>query len=246
MENQTNVGNQNTQQIGQNPVSQPVATPEKQKTSYLMIAGIILVCFVIFGFGGYYLGRQTSNNSEQSGLPQSYSSPTTTASSPTPENSVQPPTAHNKTAGWDSYSNTSAGFSIKHPAGWRKVETENGVGFGPKEIGEDVLIGVSFYNKSEKTISQIKDEIGKQFSDRKQTDEALTFNGLTATKVVTTTNQYADWYSVTIIIDSENMLYAIGNGAQTNTALNEVLLKRTGKDYNMSFEDFYTSFRLTK
>ena len=31
MENQVNASNQNTQQIGQNPVSQPVMTPENQK-----------------------------------------------------------------------------------------------------------------------------------------------------------------------------------------------------------------------
>jgi hypothetical protein len=245
MENQTNVGNKNTQQMGQNPVSQPVNSPEKPKTNWPLIGGIVLACFVVFGFGGYYLGRQSSNNTEPSDLPQSYSSPTATVSSPTPESSIQP-TTPNKTADWDSYSNTLAGFSIKHPAGWRKVETENWIGFGPKEIGEDVLMGVSFYNKSEKTISQIKDEVGKQFSDRKQTDEAITFNGIPATKVVTTANQYADWYSVTIIVESGNMLYAIGNGAQTDTALNEMLLKRTGKSYSMSFEDFYTSFRLTK
>lgn len=61
MENQMNVGNQNAQQIGQNPVSQPVTSPEKPKINYLMIAGIVLVCFVIFGFGGYYLGKQSSD-----------------------------------------------------------------------------------------------------------------------------------------------------------------------------------------
>ena len=36
MENQMDVENQNTQQIGQNSVSQPIATPEKSKTNYLM------------------------------------------------------------------------------------------------------------------------------------------------------------------------------------------------------------------
>lgn len=246
MENQINVRDQNVQQVGQNPVNQPVIQPEKPKTNYLLISGVVLACFIVFGFGGYYLGKQGLNNSAQSNLVPSYNSPTITENLPTPENSVQPTTAPDKTAGWDSYSNTSAGFSIEHPAGWRKVETENWVGFGPKEIGEDVLIGVSFYNKSEKTILQIKDEVGKQFSDRKQTDEVISFNGITATKVVTTTNQYTDWYSVTIIIDSENMLYAIGNGAQTDNARNEMLLKRTGKNYDMSFEDFYTSFRLIK
>lgn len=246
MENQINGGKQNTQQIEQNPVGLPLMAPEKPKTNYLLIGGMVLVCFVVFGFGGYYLGKQASNDSEKSGSPQSYDSPTAIVNSPTPGISVQPTTAPDKTVSWDTYSNTSAGFSIKHPKGWHKVETENWVGFGPKEMGEDILMGVSSYNKSEKSISQIKDEVGKQFSDRKQTDEAITFNGLTATKVVTATNQYPDWYSVTIIIDSEDMLYAIGNGAQTDKALNNMLLKRTGKNYDMSFEDFYTSFRPAK
>ena len=105
---------------------------------------------------------------------------------------------------------------------------------------------MQFYNKSEKTTTQIKGEDGKQFPDRKQTEETIAFGRLTATKVITTTNQFADWYSVTIIIDSGNMLYAIGNGAQTDKALNEMIAKRTGKNSNISFEDFYSSFRITK
>ena len=63
MENQMNVGNQNTQQVGQNPVSQPSITPEKPKTNYLVIVGIVLVYFVVFGFGGYYFGKRSSNTS---------------------------------------------------------------------------------------------------------------------------------------------------------------------------------------
>lgn len=61
MENQMNVGNQNSQQIWQNPVSQPIITPEKPKTNYLLIGGAVLASFVVFGFGGYYLGKQSSN-----------------------------------------------------------------------------------------------------------------------------------------------------------------------------------------
>lgn len=62
MENQINIGDQNAQQTGQNVVSQPMLTPEKPKTNYLLMVGIILVCFVLFGFGGYYLGKQSINN----------------------------------------------------------------------------------------------------------------------------------------------------------------------------------------
>ncbi len=60
MENQVNVGNQNTQQIGQNPVNLSTPTPEKPKMNYSVIGAVVLVCFMIFGFGGYYLGKQSS------------------------------------------------------------------------------------------------------------------------------------------------------------------------------------------
>ena len=63
MENQTNIGDQNTQQIGQNPINQPIAPSEKPKTNYLLFGGIILACFVVFGFGGYYFGKRSSNTS---------------------------------------------------------------------------------------------------------------------------------------------------------------------------------------
>ena len=53
---------QNIQQIGQNPLNQPVQIPEKPTVNYLTIGLVVIfVCFVIFGFGGYYLGTQTKN-----------------------------------------------------------------------------------------------------------------------------------------------------------------------------------------
>lgn len=60
MENQINLGDQNAQQISQNPVSQTVQIPEKSRINYFVTGLIILVCFIIFGFGGYYLGKQSS------------------------------------------------------------------------------------------------------------------------------------------------------------------------------------------
>ena len=75
MENQMNVG-ENTQQVGQNPVNQQVMTPEKPKTNYLLIGGIVLACFVIFGFGGYYIGKQSSSSSTTSQIDISKSNET--------------------------------------------------------------------------------------------------------------------------------------------------------------------------
>lgn len=60
MENQVNVGDQSTQQIGQNQMSQPVNISETRGVNYWVIGGIIFVCLIIFGFGGYFLGKQSS------------------------------------------------------------------------------------------------------------------------------------------------------------------------------------------
>jgi len=48
MANQVNMSDQNAQQIGQNPVNQPVQIPEKPKTNYLVIGLVVLICFVVF------------------------------------------------------------------------------------------------------------------------------------------------------------------------------------------------------
>lgn len=200
-----------------------------KKTNNLLVILLFIFFLGASGLAGFFAYQNFQLKKEQP------------KSTPTPAAGF-PSSTNDPTANWETYSNTSAGFIIKYPIGWRKIETENGVGFGPKEIGEDVTWGVSYHNKSDKTIDQIKDEVGNQFSDRKQTEESVTFKGLTATKVVTTTNEFEDWYAVSIIIDSGNMLYKISNGAVTDKINNEVLTKRTGKKYNISFEDFYTSF----
>jgi len=47
MENQINVGDQNTQQIGQNPINQPPPVPEKPKINYWMISTIVLLVIMV-------------------------------------------------------------------------------------------------------------------------------------------------------------------------------------------------------
>jgi len=49
MENQINVGDQNTQQIGQNLASQPAQIPEKPKKNYWMISTILLLVILVGG-----------------------------------------------------------------------------------------------------------------------------------------------------------------------------------------------------
>jgi len=60
MENQVNVGDQNTQPVGQNLTSQPVLVLDKPKTNPTAIIAVAIVCSLVFGFGGYFLGKQSS------------------------------------------------------------------------------------------------------------------------------------------------------------------------------------------
>lgn len=63
MENQINVGGQNTQQTGQNPVSQPVQTLEKPKFNFWMLSTLILAIFLLAILGWYFfISPQSSTN----------------------------------------------------------------------------------------------------------------------------------------------------------------------------------------
>lgn len=87
MENQSNIGSQNTQPLGQNIVSQPTQVLDKPKTNLVAIVVVAVVCSFVFGLGGYFIGmqssstKQTANNSQLQPTPVSSS---VTAIIPTP------------------------------------------------------------------------------------------------------------------------------------------------------------------
>lgn len=123
MENQINMGDQNTQQIGQNPVNQSEAVQEKPKTNYFVIGAVVLICFVVFGFGGYYLGTQRSNSPQGSQFPVPSSTPsaaTSTQSITTPTNEpevTQRPIVTTKPisipSNWKKYTAEDSDFGVK-------------------------------------------------------------------------------------------------------------------------------------
>jgi hypothetical protein len=53
MENQINIGDQNAQQIGQNPISQTGPIPEKPKLNYWIMSVVTLVLLIVGFTGGY-------------------------------------------------------------------------------------------------------------------------------------------------------------------------------------------------
>ena len=133
MENQINAGDQNTQQIGQNVASPLPVNPEKPKTNYLMIGGIVLACFVIFGFGGYYLGKQS--NKIQNTTTNNEAFPTNTPVTST--QSILPSTTPSS-SGKSNYAYGS--FSFSYPKTWQLSENTTNPSFfvQNKMTGSDI------------------------------------------------------------------------------------------------------------
>lgn len=238
MENQSTTNPSEATSINSVPIVQP-STPIQTKTSLVVpILLTLLVCAVVFGFGGYYFGKMSSE-------PQKINSDSLVVTqSPTPSTIVVTPTSNPVVSqstdyfGWSSYTNQGALYEIKYPSGWRVVPYNTGEGYGPKEIGEDVLWAINFYEKSKYTLDQVAAEFGKQFSDRKQTKQNVTINGLSAAKYITTTPSAPDWYYETLVIERGSSYIVISNGAINS----ESLQKMKGVPAGTTFEKFYQSF----
>jgi hypothetical protein len=66
MENQINVGDQNTQQIGQNPVSQTVQTSQKPRVNFWIISTVVVLFFLLLtALYSLYLKDKLTKNEEQ-------------------------------------------------------------------------------------------------------------------------------------------------------------------------------------
>lgn len=110
MENQVNVGGQNSQPAGQNPVVQP-SVLDKPKNNLIPIFVAGLVCSVVFGAGGYFLGKQSNNLSRQVSSNNNTTLPSTT---PAVTPSSQEPSLID-TSDWIESGSRADGFTLKHP-----------------------------------------------------------------------------------------------------------------------------------
>jgi len=110
MENQLNVEDQNARQIGQNPIKQPVVS-EKPKINRLLIGGMVFACFVVFGFSGYYLGKQTPGSRKYTNNGTGEVTPAQYSETPSPI----PSSASETSTGFTTYSIKSLGLQFKLP-----------------------------------------------------------------------------------------------------------------------------------
>lgn len=145
---------------------------------------------------------------------------------------------------WQTYTSQQGNFSVRIPAEWRALEVNGWVGFGPAEVGGDALYGVSMYSSAVKGYQEILQSIGTQFPDIRRQTERITVSDMPATLITATSPSNPEWYSLTVVVDAGEMLYAIGNSAQSDEALNQMLQQRVPSADPVSFVYFYSSFSL--
>ncbi len=131
---------------------------------------------------------------------------------------------------WIQYTDETLGYTIMYPENFREVDFQGtGVGVGPQDMQEDILWLVRVYDSSEKSKEDVISETGSQFGDERSItrEEVSLLDGVEGEKVIITTTELTDWYSETIIIEKDDQLYVISNGAIQD----------------LSFDVFYKSFR---
>lgn len=119
MENQMNVVDQNSQQIGQNPMNQPMNIPEKQRVNYWMILAIILLVIVVSGV--FYIASLKNQlnitNSSQSSKQEGTQIPTNATPTESPIPTVQPTITTQPKIEW-TRKQFSTAWDIEFPKGW--------------------------------------------------------------------------------------------------------------------------------
>jgi len=115
MENQVNVNDQNSQQIGQNPISQPTEVQAKPKVNYWMISTILFAVLFLGTFVFFFVRNQKTEEANIS-TPMSQSGISSTPSVFPSPTSI--PTEIPTISGLNlkTYRNTKYGFELKYPA----------------------------------------------------------------------------------------------------------------------------------
>lgn len=120
MENQVNIDNQNSQQIGQNPIDQSTMIPKKPKINFWMISTLIL--FVILIATGIYAinikNRRSDNLKTFTPTPTLYNREIPTEA-PTQELTKIPTIAESS---MQIFRNENFGYEISYPKTWQKKD----------------------------------------------------------------------------------------------------------------------------
>ncbi|MBI5448804.1 hypothetical protein HY948_00600 [Candidatus Gottesmanbacteria bacterium] len=182
MENQINTGEQNTQPVGQNPTSQPIPVLDKSKTNLTPIIVVATLCSLVFGFGGYYLGKQSLLSQKYVNDRQNQVYSTTTPQTNNLIPTANPSSTPDPTVNWKIYVDDIYKFSFKYPSDWKLNCTNTNLPDGwldrnicdlvsPKALldhgqisnGSYFVVGVSKPNPNYANFSEYLDYSSKQY-----------------------------------------------------------------------------------
>lgn len=129
----TNLNPQVPVQPQPSPIQPELVTSSPSKPPYLPLGLAVVVLLITFGAGGYYLGGQSTNNSQQ--IIQSETSNIPTIQDSTSQQiivSPSPTSASQTESMWKTYNNVEPAYTIKYPNDWRvdsstaKVDSQTG------------------------------------------------------------------------------------------------------------------------
>jgi hypothetical protein len=129
------------------------------------------------------------------------------------------PTPTDATANWKTY--TEEGFSIRYPnslsgisGNWIYDDDGLGIHFGPASTKSGGYVwAILIYDSNRKSIEALINEIGNQFTDRKEARRNIIIDNTPGVLVTVTTNQIEDWMSEAVYIEKNSKIYVISNGA---------------------------------
>jgi len=252
--NQTNPINNQAAMVDQPDITKQTLTSPKNTNKWIIPLLVFLIVLLIgsTSFFAYRYFQPTTNrptdNQQQiiNEAPKPTSFPTTEQkNTQTPEQQTNAEPVEDKvmskltTDDWKQFTDSGSLVQMKYPPNWKFKELNLGFTVGPKEIAEDYLWGVNYYSTQDQSLTNLMDDIGDQFEDRKQTSESFSLNGYPATRVTTTTPSIPDWHSEIIIVEYGQSLITVSNGAISD----EKLPTMPGTPKGITFADFYNTFK---
>lgn len=193
----------------------------KNQGSTLILAVVILFIAVIFITGVYVWQEMkiADRSNKFLALVRRYDTPTNTRQK------------LEDTTDWQIYRSTNYKLSFSYPKEWSLYYDldQLGIGLGPSDVTGEALWSIFIYDKSDDSLSDLIDQVGKQFTDRKVDSQEILIAGQKANKILVTTGQIKDWYAEQIFVEKAGKIYKIDNRA-------------IGDD---RFEIFYKSIKFT-
>lgn len=101
--------------VMESQIPESIPSPQKPKMIYWLIGTVIIFCFMIIGFIGYYLGNKSSNSQQDKNIAQGQFAPITTPKLNTPTAVMADRQVDGLPSGWSYKNNAECGVKFAIP-----------------------------------------------------------------------------------------------------------------------------------